>query len=111
MVIQGYLISENTDLLEIESQIQKLQKKILNIRQKEYQHLLGKEIAFCCDCIGAAISSERPTQGSIADCAVDNLNRRIQVAQLSNLPSPYNLSIFLHDITARWEGLPAGRLQ
>lgn len=33
---------------------------------------------------------------SIADCAVDNLNRRIQVAQLSNLPSPYNLSIFLH---------------
>ena len=47
MVIQGYLISENTDLLEIESQIQKVQKKILNIRQKEYQHLLGKEIAFC----------------------------------------------------------------
>ncbi len=39
---------------------------------------------------------QRPTQGSIADCAVDNLNRRIQVAQLSNLPSPYNLSIFLH---------------
>ena len=35
MVIQGYLISENTDLLEIESQIQKVQKKILNIRQKE----------------------------------------------------------------------------
>ncbi len=34
MVIQGYLISENTDLLEIESQIQKVQKKILNIRQK-----------------------------------------------------------------------------
>ena len=28
MVIQGYLISENTDLLEIESQIQKVQKKI-----------------------------------------------------------------------------------
>lgn len=95
MVIQGYLISENTDLLEIESQIQKVQKKILNIRQKEYQHLLGKEIAFCCDCIALNIL-QRPTQGSIADCAVDNLNRRIQVAQLSNLPSPYNLSIFLH---------------
>ena len=82
MVIQGYLISENTDLLEIESQIQKVQKKILNIRQKEYQHLLGKEIAFCCDCIALNIL-QRPTQGSIADCAVDNLNRRIQVAQLS----------------------------
>lgn len=78
MVIQGYLISENTDLLEIESQIQKVQKKILNIRQKEYQHLLGKEIAFCCDCIALNIL-QRPTQGSIADCAVDNLNRRIQV--------------------------------
>lgn len=65
------------------------------IRQKEYQHLLGKEIAFCCDCIALNIL-QRPTQGSIADCAVDNLNRRIQVAQLSNLPSPYNLSIFLH---------------
>lgn len=95
MVIQGYLISENTDLLEIESQIQKVQKKILSICQKEYQHLLGKEIAFCCDCIALNIL-QRPTQGSIADCAVDNLNRRIQVAQLSNLPSPYNLSIFLH---------------
>ena len=95
MVIQGYLISENTDLLEIESQIQKVQKKILNIRQEEYQHLLGKEIAFCCDCIALNIL-QRPTQGSIADFAVDNLNRRIQVAQLSNLPSPYNLSIFLH---------------
>lgn len=54
-----------------------------------------KEIAFCCDCIALNIL-QRPTQGSIADCAVDNLNRRIQVAQLSNLPSPYNLSIFLH---------------
>lgn len=86
---------EETNLLEIESQIQKVQKKILNIRQKEYQHLLGKEIAFCCDCIALNIL-QRPTQGSIADCAVDNLNRRIQVAQLSNLPSPYNLSIFLH---------------
>lgn len=64
MVIQGYLISENTDLLEIESQIQKVQKKILNIRQKEYQHLLGKEIAFCCDCIALNIL-QRPTQGSI----------------------------------------------
>lgn len=64
MVIQGYLISENTDLLEIESQIQKVQKKILNIRQEEYQHLLGKEIAFCCDCIALNIL-QRPTQGSI----------------------------------------------
>ena len=95
MVIQGYLISESTDLLEIESQIQKVQKKILNIRHKEYQRLLGKEIAFCCDCIALNIL-QRPTHGSIADCAVDNLNRRIQVAQLSSLPSPYNLSIFLH---------------
>lgn len=66
MVIQGYLISENTDLLEIESQIQKVQKKILNIRQKEYQHLLGKEIAFCCDCIALNIL-QRPTQGSMKD--------------------------------------------
>ena len=54
MVIQGYLISENTDLLEIESQIQKVQKKILNIRQKEYQHLLGKEIAYCTQYLAAS---------------------------------------------------------
>ena len=39
MVIQGYLISENTDLLEIESQIQKVQKKILNIHFNSKQEL------------------------------------------------------------------------
>ena len=37
MVIQGYLISENTDLLEIESQIQKVRSYISNQEEHHKQ--------------------------------------------------------------------------
>ncbi len=46
MVIQSYLISENTDLLEIESQIQKYRKKILNIRPKNTSICLVRKSLF-----------------------------------------------------------------
>ena len=93
MVIQGYLISENTDLLEIESQIQKVQKKILNIRQKEYQHLLGKEIAFCCDCIALNIL-QRPTQGSI----ICRLRKEISMYTARNIKNQHNCLVLFQNL-------------
>lgn len=95
MVIQGYRIGETTDLVKIESTIQKIQNRISNIRTKEFQRLLGKEIAFYCDLITLNIL-QRPTHRTIADGALEELNKRIQVVQISNLPSPYNLQVFLH---------------
>lgn len=96
MVIQGYRISETTDLAEIESIIQNIQNKISSIRKKEYQRLLGKEIAFYCDLITLNILQRPVEPETIGECALEELNKRIQLAQMANLPSPYNLQIFLH---------------
>ena len=97
MVVTGYRIN-TTNMGEIYEKLAKVKDKLRTIANREYHRLLGKEIAFLVDQISTN-ALQRDENVRIIDAAIDNLNKRIGIAETRNVESEYNMSVFAHVLT------------
>lgn len=94
MVITGYRIHD-TDLKNINMELDKVKRKLEKIISKSYHQMLGEEIAFICDNITLG-KMERDLNNTIFNNAVGNLEFKINNAIAAGTSLKYNFSIYAY---------------
>ncbi len=93
-IIKGYRI-HSTDINSVMYELEKVKKNLKKITDRLYSNLIAEEITFLVDQISINAITRDPNV-TIYDGALNNVNERIQRAELLNDYTKYNLRIFAH---------------
>ena len=94
MLINGYKLN-TTSMVELEEELREIRRKLKTLADRQYNRLLGQEIAFLVDQITLG-NLNRDPKITVFDGAVGNLRHQMNNAAMRSIASPHNFHVFAH---------------